>query len=80
MAKQRTLIEKVESLFNLASEKEEKMKVTYSERSLYCDWYEQKTVENVKTIEPLKKGLFLMTFESGEQKTVYANCIIKIDQ
>ena len=80
MAKQSTLIEKVKSLFNLASGKEGKMKVTYSERSLYCDFYEQKTIENVKSIEPLKKGIFLMTFENGEQKTVYANCIIKIDQ
>lgn len=57
------------------------MKVTYSERSLYCDWYEQKTVENVKSIEPTEKGnMFNIVLENGMEKTIYTKCIIKIYQ
>ena len=56
------------------------MKVTYSERSLYCDWYDQKTIDNVKIIEPLKNGMFVLILENGEHEPVYADCIIKISQ
>lgn len=58
------------------------MKVTYLERSLFCEWYETKTLENVIKLAPHEKtdGLFVATLENGARECIYSDCIISVEQ
>ena len=58
------------------------MKVTYWKRSLFCEWYEKETLENVIKLAPHEKtnGLFVATSENGERECIYTDRIISVEQ
>lgn len=61
------------------------MKLVYNKRSLYCEWYEEKTLENVKnavfrTID--KTGILycIATTEEGKKEHINIKNVVRIEQ